>query len=106
VTQNPSGSNGWSYYVAGGGGAFGSDDNGADYSNTGSWGFSNDGSYNRTLSNGSFDAWVFGSFADAPAVDGDDNSPLVANFVPEPASAGLLACGGLGLLARSRKRRG
>jgi len=117
VIQDPFYNPSWIYYVAGGAGAL----NGGPYSNTGTWNLSNDGSYNRTLSDGSFDGWVFGNpgdtFASPPipadTIAGDNNNPTVADFanatvvnaVPEPAGAALPILGAVFMLGLSRLRR-
>jgi len=112
VLQDPSYSPGWNYYVAGGGSNYG-----VGYPN-GTWTYSNDGLGSRALAfpnNGSdsFDAWVFGSTDNPPAIFGDDNDPtaadfadaIVINIVPEPGSIALLALGAGGMLAVYRRRR-
>lgn len=112
LLQDPSYSPGWNYYVAGGGSNYG-----AGYAN-GTWTYSNDGLASRSLTfpdnnSDSFDAWVFGSTDDPPAVAGDDNDPTAADFagatvinvVPEPSGIVLAALGIAGLLARHWKRR-
>ncbi|MEQ1850889.1 MAG: PEP-CTERM sorting domain-containing protein [Chthoniobacteraceae bacterium] len=106
VEQDPSYSPGFNYYVAGGGG-------GQVYPNMGAWTFSIDGSAARTLSNGSFDAWVFGSTFPSAMVNGAGNTPAVPNFsgateitaVPEPAGVLLVLFGAGGLFALPRRRR-
>lgn len=110
VEQDPSYSPGWSYYVAGGAGSAGSDDNGAPYA-SGTWTLSNDGSDTRTLANDSFDAWVFGSTLSPPEIAGSGNAPTAADFagatvvsVPEPASEALFAAGACVLVFYMRRR--
>jgi hypothetical protein len=79
--QDPSYDPSWIYYVAGGGGFYGSDDNGAPYAN-GSWAISDDGVDTRTLSNGSYDGWVIGD-PNVPAPIDDtsgDDAPTTAEF--------------------------
>jgi hypothetical protein len=100
----------WNAFVAGGGGTFGSDDSGAPYPD-GSWTYSNDGSLGRTLSNDSFDAWVFGG--NVSTVDGASNAPTVQDFsdatvinvVPEPGSVALLSISACGMLVLWKRRR-
>lgn len=117
VTLAPSGNNGWNYYLAGGGGFI-------TYP-AGQWTYASDGLGTRTLSDGSFDGWVFGDLGTYdPEIDGftgtqtivqtfapGDNNPNVGNFstatvintVPEPGSAGLLLLGAAGFCARRRR---
>lgn len=107
VEQDSSFSPGWNYYVAGGSGTGGS------YT-SGSWSYSGDGLSTRTLSDGSFDAWSFGStFPNDPIVNGTGTyAPTASNFagatvidvVPEPVSLTFLAAGGLLLVGRRRRR--
>lgn len=96
----------WTYSVAGGGSNLG---NG--YANSGAWTVSEDGLAARTLVNGSFDSFGFGSY---PATINDAaNAPTAANFsgatvinvVPEPTGAALLLIGVSGLLAFAKRRR-
>lgn len=93
---------GWNYYVAGG--AYASN----------AWTYSDDGIGTRTLADGSFDGWVFGTtFPEAPiapTATAGDNNPVSGNFaaatvvnVPEPGSAGMLILGVAGLLIRRRR---
>jgi hypothetical protein len=108
VAQDPSYSPGFSYYVAGGGGA-------QAYPNGGLWTSSQDGTSTRTLVNGSYDGWVFGStiYQAEAQINGTANTPTTLNFagatvinvVPEPASAALLLLGAGGLLTVSKRRR-
>jgi len=102
VAQDPSYSPGWNYYVAGGG-----DNGGAGYASDGTWDYSNDGLDSRTLADGSFDAWVFGSTDNLPMIDGQANAPTAADFasatvvniVPEPSTTGLLVLAAVGIVA-------
>jgi hypothetical protein len=116
VAQDPSYSPGWNYYVAGEAGH-----------PDGAWTYSLGGSLTRTLVNGSFDAWVFGSTYPAATIyDGtvgginDDgststgvNAPMAADFagamviniVPEPGSTALLLLGAAGLFELYKRRR-
>jgi hypothetical protein len=106
VEQDPSYSPGFNYYVAGGGG-------GQVYPDAGAWTLSIDGSATRTLANGSFDAWVFGSTFPSAMINGAGNTPSVPNFsgateitaVPEPAGLLLVLSGAGGLFALPRRRR-
>lgn len=108
ATMNPSYNPGFTYYVAGGGGAL-------PYPNGGAWTSSQDGTATRTLANGSYDGFVFGSttFNSEAQISGPTNTPAAPNFaaatminaVPEPASAALLLLGALGLLARPKRCR-
>ena len=101
VAQDSEYINIWNYYVAGGGSNYG-----AGYAN-GAWLYSNDGLLSRSLVNGSFDAWVFGSVYDLSGVDGANNAPTAADFsgatvitvVPEPGGAALQLSGMGGVLA-------
>lgn len=122
LTSNFSISQGWNYYVAGGGGSYGSNYIGAPYLPS-SWTFSNDGSETRTLSDGSFDAWTFGStgiydpdtFEElVPPDTVVGYSPLAANFsgatvnlapaaAPEPGRSMLLLFAGMALISRRRR---
>lgn len=112
VLQDPSYSPGWNYYVAGGGSNYGTG-----YTN-GTWTYSNDGLDSRSLTfpgndSDSFDAWVFGSTDDPPAVQGANYAPTAADFanatvitiVPEPGSAALLLFAAGGILATFKGRR-
>jgi hypothetical protein len=107
VAQDPSYNPGYTYYVAGGGGA-------QSYANNGStWTSSQDGTSTRTLANGSYDGFVFGSttYGNEARINGvspaESNmaGATVVNAVPEPAGAGLLLLGAAGLLAFSKRRR-
>ena len=108
VTQDPNYDPGFTYYVAGGGGA-------QTYPNAGTWSSSMDGTATRTLANGSYDAFVFGStdYQMEAQISGTTNTPTATNFiaatpinaVPEPASALLFLIGAGGLLALSKRRR-
>ncbi|MGB8352580.1 MAG: PEP-CTERM sorting domain-containing protein [Chthoniobacteraceae bacterium] len=110
VAQDPSYSPGWTYYVAGGAGTNGSDNLGGAYPD-GTWSFSDDGGYNRTLTNGSFDGYVFGSTSDSPSIAGFDPTvtdfagATVINVIPEPRSTALLIFGAGGMLLLLKKRR-
>ncbi len=108
VTQEPDYNPGFTYYVAGGGGA-------QAYPNGGTWSSSLDGAATRTLANGSYDAFVFGptDYQMEAQISGTTNTPTATNFiaatpinaVPEPASALLFLIGAGGLLALSKRRR-
>jgi hypothetical protein len=98
----------WNYQYAGGSGLFG-----GPYA-SGAWtADGSDGVNSRTLSNGSFDVWVWGSYPGTivdTATPGDNNptagnfaSATVVNLVPEPGSAGLLLLGATGLWLRRRR---
>lgn len=98
---------GWNYQVAGGSGELE-----IPYSST-AWNSSNDGLNTRTLSDGSFDAWVF-DFWPGPVIDTaspGDNNPTAGNFaaatsvaaVPEPGAFAFLVLGATGLLLRRRR---
>lgn len=95
----------WNYYVAGGAGS----GNGGPYSSA-SWTYANDGINSRTLSDGSFDGWVFGdpsvpvSIAGFTPTTGDFSGATVVNFgvVPEPTSLAFLSVGALLLIRRRR----
>lgn len=108
VLQDPSYSPGWNYYVAGGG-----SNNRSGYANNGAWTYSNDGEMARTLADGSFDGWVFGStFPPATIqVQGGANTPTLQDFVgatvlnvPEPGSVALLLIGAGGMLVLGKRR--
>lgn len=99
---------GWNYYVTGGSGPF----HGGAYDNSGSWTYSDDGQSARLLSDGSYDAWVYGATFPAAPVAGENNAPTSSNFssatlvvVPEPGSIAMLAIGGAGLLLWRKKIR-
>jgi len=106
----------WNYYVAGGSGAEGPNDDGdgTPYPG-GTWTVSNDGAISRTLSNGSFDAYLYGdtTYGDPvpPIVGGTDAyAPTTSNFagatvVPEPDSTALLLLGAGGILVFLKKQR-
>ena len=108
VAQDSSYNPGYTSYVAGGGGAL-------SYPNGGAWTSSQDGTATRTLVNGSYDGFVFGSttFLSEAQIQGAANTPTTGNFagatvinvVPEPASATLLLIGACGLLSLSKRRR-
>ena len=117
VNQDPSWDPAWNYYAA--------------EPTDGAWSFSEVGMQDRDLTNGSFDAWVFGANGDngesVATIDNgtvggtnDDqsassgvNAPLTANFagatvitvVPEPGSVALLLCGAGGMMMLYKKRR-
>ena len=107
VAMDVSYSPGWNYYVAGGSGSTSYDGNGV-------WTYSNDGVSGRTISDGSFDGWVFGSTGTydssfnqiTPPDSIVDILPVVGDFVnattvPEPSAAWLVVAGGA-LLVGSR----
>jgi hypothetical protein len=115
ILQDPSTSPGWNSYVAGGSGAYGPNDDGdgTPYSD-GTWTFANDGIDSRTVSDGSYDGWVFGSTIWNSAATIDDSTgataPTSSEFaqtnstsvltvvsVPEPATPALF--GGAAALA-------
>jgi hypothetical protein len=116
VAQATDYSTGWNYYVAGGSGAEGPNDDGdgTPYPG-GTWTVSNDGAISRTLSNGSFDAYLYGdtTYGDPvpPIVGGTDAyAPTTSNFagatvVPEPDSTALLLLGAGGILVFLKKQR-
>ncbi len=106
-TMDPSYAPGWNYYVAGGSGPF----QGGAYPD-GVWTFANDGQTARKLSDGSFDAWVFGATFPAVEVNGVGNLPVTGNFsaatvvnVPEPGSVALFILGGVGGIVALRRKR-
>lgn len=108
VQEDVSSDPGWNYYLAGGSGTF----NGGPY-DSGTWTYANDGLTSRSLSNGSFDGWVFGEngFGVTDALI-TGFSPTTADFsgatvvnigaVPEPTSLAFLSVGGLLLFRRRR----
>ncbi len=109
IAQDPSYSPGWNYYVAGGGSNY---DTGYDPT---TWSYSNDGLDTRSLADGSFDAWVFGSTDNPPAVSGSNSTPTAANFagapvvgvIPEPGSGTFLLiamAGGVAFQILRRRR--
>jgi hypothetical protein len=114
VAQDTSFNPAWSYEVAGGTGdnAVGTYPN-ESYGNYAPnvWNFSNDGILSRGVTDGSFDAWVFGSTYSSPEIDGsnvttaDFVGATVINVAPEPSSAALLAFGMSGMLAFLKRRR-
>lgn len=103
----------WIYQVSGGTGLVDQDNlpDGA-YSDDGTWQVSNDGMLTRGLEDGSFDAWLLGSWGDP--ILGDFNLPLaddfsdamVINFIPEPGSVALFLLAAPGLWALARRRAG
>jgi len=107
LLQDPSYNPGWIYYVDGGSGGYGpdADGDGAPYPDDGTWSYSNDGPATRTLSNGSYDGWVFGNTDTPDAIDDSSGgaAPSPSEFpetnsttfltvlsVPEPGAPGLL----------------
>lgn len=111
--QNPTQTEGWNYYVAGGSGS--SIPPGFTPGNypSGTWTFAGDGAKTRNLSDLSFDGWVFGeSFPATATIAGGDSTyaPLADRFanatlivVPEPSGTLLfLLC--LGALNLRRRR--
>lgn len=126
VLQDPTYDPSWNYYVAGGGGGEGSDFSGAPYSNDGSWTFSNDGIDARTISDGSYDGWVFGytgfddgepaatidntSGVDAPTAGTFSNTTptdffSVVNVIPEPGAQALLLIAVPGVVALAFRKK-
>jgi len=77
----------WSYWVA----------SGSDPWSSGNWGYSGYGMGSRELGDGDWDGWSFDDDAFGPH-GGAPSDPVPA--VPEPATLGLLAVGGIGLLLR------
>jgi hypothetical protein len=121
LLQDPSYSPGWIYYVAGGAGGNGADDDGdgASYPD-GTWSFSNDGIASRTISDGSYDGWVFGNTNNPDTIDDSSGtagpnstefpltSPtsfLTVVTVPEPGAPVLLGAALAALALWKRKAR-
>ena len=103
VAQTTDYATGWNYYAAGG-----------SYAN-GTWAYSNDGITTRTLTDGSFDGWVYGNTYPSATITGSGTAPLASNFTsatvinlsaaPEPGRVAL--CGvALAALALRRLRAG
>lgn len=98
-------STGWSYLNAGG-------TDGATPYDAGTWTIGNVGQQSRTLTNNSFDGWLFGDFS-GEVVDGTtSNAPLTGSFagaqvinlsVPEPGRLILFCLGGVALIWQRRR---
>ncbi|CAN5911719.1 hypothetical protein BH11VER1_BH11VER1_14000 [soil metagenome] len=116
LTINPALNLGWNYYVAGGGGDY----SGAAY-NSSTWSVANDGMNTRTLANGSFDAWVFGTteiYGPPPDYEylspadpvvgftpdsGSFTGAMVVAAAPEPSRSILLILAGIALVTRRNR---
>lgn len=85
----------WAYYTNTAAGA----PPGATLPSSSNWYYSDIGATNRTLVNGSWDAWTLSGNDSAPPV-----TPAAAVAAPEPSATLLLAMAGVGLAARRRRR--
>ena len=80
VLQDPSYDPSWSYYVAGGSGAYALGGTSPGAYASGAWIYSSDGQGSRTIANGSYDGWVFGAaFPDTTATIDDTNGTAAPN---------------------------
>jgi hypothetical protein len=118
LAMDPSYDPGWNYYNAGGNDG---DPTSPLVYDGGLWTFGNSGFGQRVLTDGSFDAFVYGeTFPNAPVAGSDSNTgtamandPVASSFsgatvinlttAPEPGRLGLLSVGVMALLLRRRR---
>lgn len=113
VAMDPSYDPGWNYYAAGGSGSgHVTPSNLSGSYDPSSWTYSDDGTSTRTLSDGSFDGWVYGETFPPDAIVGASYTPTISNFAgatvinlssaPEPGRTMLLLMGLAGLMLQRR----